>query len=125
MRAVTILTLLAILTTPLMGDAPKCTVPRSGAGKYAAHAESGGAAIGATLLKSKEAHKVFSTDLTNCCLVVEVALYPAKNEAINVSSGEFVLRFAGTETAIKASSAPLLAAQLQKKNSRAVGVTPV
>jgi hypothetical protein len=125
MKAVTILTLLAILTLPLIADAPKGTVPRSAAEKYAAHAEADGAAIGATLLKSKDVHKGFSTDLTSCCLVVEVALYPAKDKAINISSDEFVLRLAGTETAIKTSSARLLAAQLQKKNSGAVGVTPV
>jgi hypothetical protein len=117
--------LLAILTLPLMADAPKGTVPRSTAGKYAAHTEVGGAALGATLLTPKDVHKAFSTDLTRCCLVVEVALYPANDKAIDVLPDEFVLRLAGTETAVKTSSARLLAAQLQKKNSSATAVTPV
>jgi len=125
MKAAMSLTLLAILTLPLLGDSPKGTVPRTTVEKYAAHVEVGGAALGATLLTPKEVHKAFSTDLTQCCLVVEVALYPAKDKAIDVSTDEFDLRLAGTESAVKASTARLLAAQLQKKNSGAVGVTPV
>jgi hypothetical protein len=74
MKAAVILTLLAILTLPLMADAPRGTVPRSTARKYAAQAEAGGAALGATVLTSKDVYKAFSTDLTQCCLVVEVAL---------------------------------------------------
>ena len=125
MKPAIIVTFLAILTLPLIADAPKGTVPRSTVRKYAAHAEVGAAGIGAALLTSKDVHKAFSTDLTRCCLVVEVAIYPAKDKAINISSDDFVLRLAGTETAVKASSARLLAAQLQKKNSGTVGVTPV
>jgi len=113
------------LTLPLMADSPKGTVPRSAAEKYTAHAEADGAALGATLLTSKDLHKAFSTDLSHCCLVVEVALYPPKDKAINISSDAFVLRLAGTEAAVKASSARLLAAQLQKKNADSVAVTPV
>ncbi len=117
MKAAAILTLLAILTLPLIADAPRGTVPRSTAEKYSAHAEVGGAAIGATLLTAKEVHKAFTTDLTRCCRVIEVALYPAKDKTIDVSTDEFVLRLAGTETAVKASSAEVLAAQSQKKKS--------
>jgi hypothetical protein len=93
--------------------------------KYATHAEAGGAMVGATLLTPKDVRKAFTTDLNHCCLVVEVALYPAKGKAINVSSDEFVLRLAGTETAVKASSAEVLAAQLQRKNSNQPAVMPV
>lgn len=125
MKPALILTLLAILTLPLMGDSPKGTVPRSTAKKYAAHAEAGGAALGATLLTSKEVHNAFSTDLTQCCLVVKVALYPGKDKSLDVSPDDFILRLAGTETVVKSSSARLLAAQLQKKNTDSVGVHPV
>ena len=122
MKTPAILILLSILSVPLIADAPKGTVPRSAAEKYAAHAEAGGAAIGATLLTPKEVHKAFSTDVTRCCRVLEVALYPSKNETIEVSTSDFVLRLAGTETAVKASSATLLAAQLQKRNSDDKGI---
>jgi hypothetical protein len=114
MKPVIILTLLAIFTLPLVAEAPRGTVPRSAADKYAAHTEAGGASVGATLLTSKDVHKVFTTDLTRCCRVVEVALYPAKDKAVDVSPGNFVLRLAGTDTAVKASSAVVVAAQLQQ-----------
>jgi hypothetical protein len=123
MKPVTIVTLLALLTLPLIADSPKGTVPRSAADKYAAHAEEGGAAIGATLLTAKDVHKTLNTDLTHCCRVVEVALYPAKNSTIDVSSNDFVLRLAGTDTAVKPSSAELVAEELLKKNSDGGGVT--
>jgi hypothetical protein len=116
MKASSTLIALAILTLPLMADTPKGTVPRSMASKYSAHTEAGGALIGASLLKPQEVHKVFSTDLSRCCVVVEVALYPAKDKPIEVFSDDFVLRLEGTDTAVKPSSATLLAAQLQKKN---------
>ncbi|MGO8788867.1 MAG: hypothetical protein ACLQVL_15995 [Terriglobia bacterium] len=125
MKPATILTLLTVLTLPLIADNPKGTVPRSAAEKYAAHAAANGAAIGATLLTPKEVHKAFTSDLSRCCRVVEVALYPAKDNTIDVSTDEFVLRFAGTETATKASSAAVLAAQSQKKDTDGSRVSTV
>ena len=125
MKAAIILTLLAILTLPLLGDSPKGTVPCTRAEKYAAHIEVGGAALGATLLTPKDVHKAFNTDLTRCCHVVEVALYPAKRHTMDVSPNDFVLRLAGTDTAVKPSSAGVLPAQLQKENSNGSGVRTV
>jgi hypothetical protein len=116
MKPVIILTLLAIFTLPLVAEAPKGTVPRASAAKYASHAEAGGASMGAVLLTSKDIHKAFTTDLARCCRVVEVALYPAKGKAVDVSPDDFVLRLAGTDTAVKASSAVVVAAQLQQAN---------
>jgi hypothetical protein len=125
MKPATVLTLLAILTLPMLANGPKGTVPRGAASSYAAHGEADGASIGAALLASREVHKAFSTDLTRCCRVVEVALYPGKEKPLDVSPDDFVLRLAGTDTAVKPSSARLLAAQLQKKNADSVGVNPV
>jgi len=124
MKPVTVLSLMTLLALPLAAADSPGTVPRSAADKYAAHAEAGGAAIGATLLKPKEVRKAFTTDLSHCCLVVEVALYPAKDKAINILSGDFVLRLAGTETASKPSSARLVAAQLEEKDSNSATVSP-
>ena len=117
MKSGTILTLLAMLTLPLAASSPKGTVPRSAADNYAAHAEVAGAAIGATLLTPKDVRKAFNVDLNRCCRVVEVALYPAKGSTMDVSPNDFVLRLAGTDTVVKASSATLLASQLQKSDS--------
>ena len=125
MKCLMMVPLFALLAFPLVADTPKGTVPRSAADKYAAHAEASGAALGATLLAPKEVHKAFSTDLTRCCLVVEVALYPSKDKALAISPDDFVLRLGNTETALRPTSARLLAAQLQKKNSTTTSITPV
>jgi len=114
--------LLVVFASPVLGT-DKGTVPRSAAWKYAAHAEADGASIGAVLLKPQEVRKTFSTDLTRCCQVVEVALYPAKDKPLEVS--DFVLRSAGSDSAVKSSSPKLLAAQLQKRYANSGVVTPV
>ncbi len=121
--------MLAILALPLMAQGPQGTVPRGSAMEYQAHAEANGAAIGARLLTPKEVHGNFSTDLNNCCMVVEVAIYPAKSKSIDVSLNDFALQVGSADHAIKPSSARLLAAELQKGNEAATGtgvvVSPV
>ena len=54
------------------------TVPRTAATEYAAHASQENLQIGASLLAHKDLKKVFATNVNECCLVVEVAFYPAK-----------------------------------------------
>jgi len=125
MKPIIFLGLLTILTVPLLAAGQQGTVPRDAASNYAAHAKADGASIGATLLTRRDVHKAFSTDLTRCCLVVEVAVYPGKGKPMDVSPDDFVLRLAGTNTAVKPSSARLLAAELQKKNADSVGITTV
>jgi hypothetical protein len=106
--------------------APKGTVARSTALKYPAHAEQEGFAMGAVLLTSQESRSNFVSDLSHCCLVVEVALYPQKGQPVDVSLNDFSLRTIGTDTAVKAGSAKLISGTLQKKAaaSRDVVVSP-
>jgi hypothetical protein len=125
MKPATVLTLLAILTLPMLAGDGKGIAPRGSASRYSAHAEADGASIGAVLLTPRDVHKTFSTDLTRCCLVVEVALYPGKDRPLDVSPDDFILRLAGTDTAAKPSSPRLLATQLQKKNANSAGIDPV
>lgn len=104
------------LALPLLAGGPEGTVPLQSAIEYPSHAQAGGAAIGARLLTVKEVHSNFSTDLNRCCLVVEVALYPAKGKSINVSLNDFALEAGNADHAVKPSSARLLAAELQNHN---------
>ena len=94
---------------------PKGTVPKASAALYAAHAEREGTAIGATVIPSREAQKAFSTPISRCCTVVEVAFYPSKDQPQEISLNDFVLRVEGTDNAVKPSSAKVTAATLQKK----------
>ena len=106
--------------------APKGTVPRAMATQYSAHAELDGVGVGAKLLSRDEARKAFVSDVNDCCLVVEIALYPRKDRAVDVSLNDLTLRQIGSETAAKPSSAKLIAATLQKSSraKRDISVYP-
>ena len=106
--------------------APRGTVPRAMATQYPAHAELDGVGVGAKLLSRDEARKAFVSDVNDCCLVVEIALYPRKDRAMDVSLNDLTLRQIGSETSAKPSSAKLIAASLQKSSraKRDISVYP-
>jgi hypothetical protein len=101
--------------TAMAVDAPKGTVPRETADKYPAHAEQNGVAIGVKLLIADQARHAFTTDVNRCCMVVEVALFPAKDDPLQVSLDAFMLRVVGAEDATRPSSAEVLAGKLQRQ----------
>jgi hypothetical protein len=117
---------LVVGAVSLAAAAPKGTVPRSSAERYAVHAEKSGVGIGVVLLTSEQARRLFVSDLNHCCVVAEIALYPAKDKPLEVSLNDFVLRVNGTDVAAKPVSAKLLAATLQKKagSTRDITVSP-
>lgn len=115
MKLRTLLIVGLICAVTVYADAPKGTVPRASADDYPAHAVHDGVAIGAVLLTTEQVRKAFNKDLSRCCRVVEVALYPKKNTPINISLGDFGLRVADSETVSKPLSAEVLASKLQKK----------
>lgn len=81
------------------------TAPPSSADKYRAHTEHQGVSIGAELLTRKEVSKEFAADVNHCCLVVQVAVYPKKDEPLNVSRDDFKLTVEGTDTPVRPQSA--------------------
>jgi hypothetical protein len=107
---------LALIALATMASAgPRGTVPREDAGKYQAHAERDGLVIGAEVLTSDQAHKKFSANVNRCCIVVEVALYPAKDKPVDVLLDDFALRPAETDIAARPMSPQVVAARLDKK----------
>jgi hypothetical protein len=88
-------------------------VPRSNVTDYAAHASQDNIQIGASLLTHKELKKIFATDVNQCCLVVEVAFYPAKDNFIKISLDDFMLREAGMELGTRPSTPDVLSARLE------------
>jgi hypothetical protein len=91
---------------------PRGTVPRPSADKYATHASSNDAVIGAARISDKLIHKFISPEVEDCCVVVEVALYPAKGGKIEVTVSDFSLHVVGEDTAVKSSTAAAIAKQL-------------
>jgi hypothetical protein len=99
----------------LFAQSPRGTVPRPDAAGYAAHAGQENFQIGASLLSHKDAKKVFAADVNQCCLVVEVAFYPSKNNFVKIEMDSFMLREAGKEVGIRPSPADVLAARLETR----------
>lgn len=106
--------------------APRGTVPRPSADRYASHTYHDGVGIGVVLLAPEQARKQFVSDVNRCCVVLEVALYPEKDKPLAVSLNDFAISAVGSEAASKAASAKVIAAALQKKaaNTRDVSVYP-
>jgi len=88
-------------------------VPRSAATEYAAQASQDNVQIGASLLTHKDLKKIFATDVNQCCLVVEVALYPSKDNFVKISLDDFMLRETGMELGTKPSTPDVLSARLE------------
>jgi hypothetical protein len=100
------------------------STPRSAATDYPAHAVQENVQIGALLLGKKELQKIFATNVDICCVVVEVAVYPQKDNSVKVSAADFSLRPTGSDLATRSSSAKDVAASLQlgsKETYRAHG----
>ena len=99
------------------------TAPRASADKYHAHAEHEGVSIGAELLAPKEVSKEFAANLNHCCLVVRVAVYPKKDETLEVFRDDFTLIVEGSETPLRPEGATVVAAKLEKENGSNGGIT--
>lgn len=102
---------LILVCAALSAQSPQGTAPRASADKYPAHAEQSKASIGAQLLSRKDARKVFITNIEECCIAVEVALFP-KGAHVNISVDDFVLRVKGVDIGVRPASAELIAADL-------------
>src|SRR5262245_5124754 len=109
------MTAVLICATAVAVDAPRGTVPKAAANQYRANAAQDGITIGATLLNAKEVGQAFSTQVNDCCLVVEVALYPQKDSLVEVSLNDFALRVVGRDIAARPSSAAVVAGKLHRQ----------
>jgi len=106
----------------------KGTAPRSGATRYPAHMEQPGTiSVGGSLLTHAEVRKIFVSNLNECCLVVEFAVFPENSKPFPVSLDDISIRIAGTDTSAKAASATVVSATLQKtaRQERDITISPV
>jgi hypothetical protein len=124
MKLVTWLAAGLLCLTAVAADTPKGIAPRATVDDYPAHAVQNGVAIGATILSTEETRRAFTADLNRCCLVVEVALFPAKDAALKVSLDDFVLRVVGSDDVTRPASAEILAGRLQRQSETAAPPHP-
>jgi hypothetical protein len=79
--------------------------------------------LGAELLTPKEVSKEFAANVNRCCLVVQVAVYPKKDEPLDVSLDDFTLIAEGTGTPVRPERAKVIATKLENKNGANGGIT--
>jgi hypothetical protein len=91
--------------------------PRASAAKYRAHLERDGFSIGAELLSKKEVSQSFAADVNHCCLVVLVAVYPKKDQPVDLSFTDFALEEVGSDIPVRPESTTIVAAKLEKQKS--------
>jgi hypothetical protein len=103
---------------------PRGTVPKTSVGEYAAHAERNGIGVGATLLTSDQVHKKFAADVNHCCVVVEVAIYPAKDKSLDVALDDIMIQ-TEADGLVRPLSARAVAAKLQQQAEGGRGPTVV
>ncbi len=101
------------------------TRPRSEASKYPISVEKEGFKLGARLLSKLEVTQTFVTDLNRGYIVVEIALYPGKDE-IDIANTDFTLQISGLDAEIRPRDPALIAAGLQRTapQQRQVGIIP-
>lgn len=104
---------LLLIASSLPGQTSRGTAPRSDAKSYAAHGEQDSVQLGASSLTHKDVKKNFAIDLNQCCLVVEVGLYPAQKQPVKIALDDFVLREAGKDTGVQPFHADVLAGRLE------------
>jgi hypothetical protein len=110
--------LVLIGVTSVASAGPRGTVPKPSVDQYRAHAERDGVGIGAVLLTSDQVHKTFASDVNRCCVVVEVAFYPAKDKPLEISLDDLTMKAAGSDMLVRPLSANAVAATLQEKNEQ-------
>jgi hypothetical protein len=71
--------------------------PRPNSSDYPAHQDAKTATIAAALVKPDQARKIFSSDFSKKCLVVEVAVYPRDGAATKIDFFDFALKLSTGE----------------------------
>ena len=112
-----------VAAASLSSASPRGTAPRASTDRYPANAKHDGVSIGAKFITADEARKTFVSNVNDCCLLVEVALYPQKDTPLNIDASDVTLGIVDTDIAAKPQSAKLVAASLQKKNDSSHNVS--
>jgi len=115
---------LVLVSMCMTAQAQRGTTPRASAEQYSAHTELNGVGVGALRLGKSESRKALSVDLSNCCIVVEVAIYPEKDRPVKVLTADFALRVRGMDDVLTPARLDVLAARLQEEKPEPVHEKP-
>ncbi len=91
LKTTALIACLGFATMVLAGDRSGITA-RSNVTDYPVHMVADGFSIGAVVLTPDQVNRLFVTDLNRGYVVVEVGLYPAKGQKVDIARNGFVLR---------------------------------
>ena len=123
-RITTVLSISVLFVISALGNSDG-TRPHSEASKYPISVEKGDFKLGARLLSKHEVMQAFVTDLNRGYVVVEVALYPGKDE-IDLANTDFTLQISGLDAEFTPQDPARIAAGVQQTApaQRQVGIIP-
>jgi hypothetical protein len=107
-----------LLTACLLaaGSDPRGLRPRPNPSDYAAQETANGLTIAASVLTPSQVKSAFSTDLSQYT-VVEVGIYPASGQTVDVTTLDFAMRVGAQGGLVRAANPDAIAAANQRKNS--------
>lgn len=95
---------------------PRGVKARPGPADYPAHENANELTVAAAVLSPDQAKSLFATDLRDYT-VIEVGLYPAAGQTIDVASVDFALRVGAQGDIVRAANPRAIAASNQRKNT--------
>lgn len=104
----------------LSASDPRGLRPRPNPSDYAAQEAGTGVTIAASVLSPSQVKGAFSTDLSQYT-VVEIGVYPAPGQTIDVNGMDFALRIGAQGELVRAANPDAIAASNQRKNSPSPG----
>jgi hypothetical protein len=103
---------------------PRGTTPKPSPDQYRAHTLRNGTGIGASALGFNQVMKTFnSSEIDRCCLVVEVALYPERDNPLSVSMDDFAVQVPGNDNVVRPWTARAVAATIEQYEEAGKTVT--
>jgi hypothetical protein len=115
MRKLTIIfgsTLVLLAAPPTRGIRPRPS-PQD----YPVHEQAVNTTYGAAALSKQEIRNSFASNVANGYIVLEVGVFPAKAQKIDLEPDNFLLRIGGTGDLIRPASGDTVASVLQRKNT--------
>jgi hypothetical protein len=109
------LALTLLCTTVALATDPRGVKPRPGPADYPAHENSNQLTLAAAVLSADQVKSLFATDLREYT-VIEVGLYPASGQTIDVTSVDFAMRIGAQGDIVRAANPHAIAASNQRKN---------
>ena len=110
------LAMLLIASVGLLGSDPRGLRPRPAPADYPSHEAGGSVTVAAAVLTPDQVKGAFSTDLSQY-LVIEVGLYPAAGQTLDIVRGDFAIRAGAKGELVRAANPDAIAASNQRKNS--------